>query len=205
MRTFAIFCFIFAFTACVDFKSDFPKTNYYKLTQSKTETGVGSKIPGTLLIKDVEFPGLYDTQFLIEYFDESKAKKYHYHKWLDRPQVIVTDFIRTRLNLFEAFSGSVIEPGSALYPDYVLETTILKFDAHNSEDSSFVEVSAKAVLYQKKRQSPETKNLLSEVFEANVLRTSNKISSIAPAYSKALSILTDNIAYKVQNTILELK
>lgn len=201
----AIILIMLTFSACIDIKSDFPKTNYYGLSQSSSETGVGSHIPGTLLLKDVKFPGQYDSQFLIESFEESKVKKYHYHKWVDLPSVLVTDFMRSRLNLFEAFSGSIVEPGSSINPDYILEINLLKFDAQNLRKDSYVEIAAKIVLYEKIKDKPETKTILSEVFEQKELRKSDRIESIAPAFSKAFSQLTDNIAYKVQNTILKNK
>jgi ABC-type uncharacterized transport system auxiliary subunit len=205
MKIFISILILLSLSACIDIKSDYPKISYYGLTQSKTETGVGSHIPGTLLVKDIKFPGQFDTQFIIENFEESKVKKYHYHKWADLPSVLVSDFVRARLNLFEAFTGSIIEPGSKVYPDYILEINYLQYDAVNKKNGSFVDLAAKIVLFKKIKDKPQTETILSEVFTNQTPRENDKIESIAPAFSKAISKITDEMAYVVQNKILEMQ
>lgn len=205
MRIIIIIVLIFQLSSCVDIIQQHPKTDYYSLKFYETDIGVGSQIPGTILIKDVEFPANLESIYLTSVSENSSIKKHHYHRWIDYPSVLVTDFIKSRFNSFEAFSGSVIGASSSIYPDYILEISIIKFDSYNTKAKNQVEISANVVLLHKTPESIETNVIFNKTFDETEAKEKMTANVIADAYSKALSRLIDNIAYDLQNTILKIE
>jgi hypothetical protein len=84
-----------------------------------------------------------------------------------------------------------------LAPDYTLELRLLQMDAYSSDkyenDSCFVEVALQAVFTKKPEQGAEPQIIISETFKNKVKRPNNLVTSIAPAFSKAFSDLSDMI------------
>lgn len=188
-------------SSCIRIKDKFPEIDYYTLRDMPTETGVGAKVKGSLLVRDVTLSQAYDTQYMYDNLPDGSIEKYHYHQWIGLPSTLISDFFYNRFNSYEAFSGGVIKDDSKLTPDYILELSVTKFDAVKAKNGGKVNVSITALLFKRESDRPNKTVIFNESYSLEINREDATAKSISKAFSKILSILSDKILVEIQEQV----
>ncbi len=198
-----------ACAGCVNLKDDYPEIAYYGLRQAPSNLARIDTVPGTLQIRDFSIASEYDTEHIIAMLDNGKLHRYYYHRWLTGFADMATDFFVKRFSARNAFAGGVVKSASVTPPDYILEGQVLEMHTRNSElkdpGKSYVNLSIKINLIRRASDKVETTVLLSKVYEQKENRLSGDVSTVAEAYSKAVSIIADQVLVDVQKSILKEK
>lgn len=197
-RLYPLFALIvLTITSCINIRTEYPQIDYYKLESVKSVISTDLKIDGVLQIRDCHPAENVDTDHLYATWDNKNVRKYYYHRWVSDFPSLLTDFFKQRYSELNIFKSGVVNSSTILAPDYTLELRLLKMDAYSSEkyekDSCFVEVSMQAVFSKKPDAGADPQVIVSETFTTKAKRPNNEVTSIAPAFSKAFSDLSDRI------------
>src|SRR3989339_987971 len=188
---------------CISLKSEYPEISYYRLSQEPININNGGGITGTLQIRNFSSSDQLNTEHIMAIWDETKIQNYYYHRWVSAPAELVTDFIIERMNNAKLFNGGVIKPNSLVIPDYILEGHLLDMIAHNTRDreldTNFIIISYQISLIKKEPLKTERNVLLNKLYTISVPRKNNEVSTVAPAFSRGMSKLSD----KMLNDIIE--
>lgn len=175
-------------SGCINLREDYPEIEYYELQASSTEPS-RIKVDGILQVRP--FGGsnvLSSRRFMVEK-STGGVDKYYYHRWSDDFQELFTWTVISRMSNQKLFTGGIVNQGTALLPNYILEGDILKLRIYNDEkdktDSSFVEMSVKITLQEFIPDSSGLKVIYTNVYDKRVARKSNKAPTIAPAVNIA--------------------
>jgi len=202
---FFLFAFIiFLFNSCISLRTDYPKTEFYRLEQDPLTLKNIGKIDATILVREVIPSAELESTSLMGIWDDGRIQRYNYHQWNSEIAPMVTDFIVKRLNLYSGFSGGVIKSTSSILPDYILETHLIDMMAYNSEkgnEGNYVFVSLQANLIRRIPLDTNKNIILSHVYSQKISRQNNSVKSIAPAFSTAFSLLTDKLLIDIQSAI----
>ncbi len=190
-------------TSCINIRTEYPKIDYYKLDSFKSVISTGLQIPGVLQIRDCYPAENVDTDHLYAMWDNKNIRKYYYHRWVSDFPSLLTDFFKQRYSQLNVFKSGVVSSSSILDPDYTLELRLLQMDAISSvkyeKDSCYVEVSMQAVFTKKPSKGADAQIIISETFKTQAKRPNNDVTSIAPAFGKAFSDLSDMIFVSFYN------
>ena len=194
---------VLTFTSCINIRTDYPKIDYYKLDSFKSIISTDLKIDGVLQIRDCYTAEDIDTDHLYAIWDNKNIRKYFYHRWISDLPSLVGDFFKQRYSQLNVFKSGVVNSSSILAPDYSLELRLLQMDAISSDkfedDSCFVEVTLQAVFSKRPIKGAEPQVIISQTFKTKAKRINNEVTSIAPAFSKAFSDLSDMIFVEFYN------
>lgn len=190
-------------TACINLRSDYMDITYYRLNQEKPKYPNIGSAEGVLQIRDLEIAEELDTERMLALRNEIEVEKYHYHRWIVDAGALATDFLVERFNNLSAFEGGVIGPSSILVPDYIMEGKLLEMIARNADPRSdfknSVYLSLKVAIIKRYPLESRTDIVLNKVYTKSVERPSDAVETIAPAFSKALSAIADEIMFDVQS------
>ncbi len=180
---------------CISLKSEYPEISYYRLSQEPIKINNSGNIDGTLQIRNFSSSDQLNIDNIMVILDEDKVQNYYYHRWVSAPADLVTDFIIERINNAKLFNGGVIKPNSLVIPDYILEGHLLDMIAHNTKDlesdTNFIIISYQISLIKKEPLKTERNVLLNKLYTISVPRKNNEVASIAPAFSRGMSELSD--------------
>lgn len=202
-----IFCVILTFTlvGCISIKTEYQPISYYRLTQKPTVLRNIETLPGTLLVRQVNIDGEYDSDKLLLLSSESQLQPYNYHRWATEVSELATNFIINRYANYKVFSGGVVGSNSMSTADYILENRITEMSAHNSEsvsrDSNFVELRMTTSLVQLNARKGEKSLLMQKTYSIINNRSDNLVTSIPSAYSSAFSSLCDEMLVDIMKAI----
>jgi ABC-type uncharacterized transport system auxiliary subunit len=192
-----LFCSIFYLQSCINIKSEYPPIEYYQLPEYPSILSKDMKLPASLQIRDCSSAEGIDSDHLFAIWDNGGIKRYFYHRWISDAPTLVNDFFKRRYSELNVFTNGIVNSSSLANPDYVLELRLLQMDCHSSnkheEDSSFVEVSMSATLSEISASASEKQIVLSQNFKTKVKRPDSEVKSIAPAFGKAFSELSDMV------------
>jgi ABC-type uncharacterized transport system auxiliary subunit len=195
-------------SGCINIKSDYPQVEYYMLNQEATTFKNTATIEGTLQIRNFAVNEQLESNYLLALKDDNSIQKYYYHRWITDLSSLTTDFIITRFNNLKAFTGGVIRASGMLTPDYILEGQILEFNARNVENSEkqkpYISVNIQVSLVKRIPFQTDIHLILNKVYSLKINRESNNVSTIAPAFSKAVSQITDILMNDIQESIARL-
>lgn len=187
---------------CISFKSEYPETSYYRLSQEPIKINNSGGIAGTLQIRNFSSSDQLNTEHIMAILDEERVQNYYYHRWVSAPAELVTDFIIERINNAKLFNG-VVKSNSLIIPDYILEGHIIDMIAHNTKerkpDTNYVIISYQISLIRKEPLKTERNVLLNKLYTISIPRKNNEVTSVAPAFSHGMSELSD----KMINDIIE--
>lgn len=192
--------------SCFSLKSNFQPTSYYKLVQKPTAVHVADTLPGTLYIRTFTTNEEYNNDHIVYYKEDSykdsvrQVDYYIYHRWLSEMPDMVTDFIANRYIEKNIFRQGIVQTGSSLMPDYILEGKVLEMIADNGSDASVL-VKLHISLVRFEPLSVERSVLLQRVYEARVPRAHTAPSSIATAYSTAFSDIADRMLADIASAV----
>ncbi len=195
---------IFLFYSCISIRTKYPQTEYYRLEQEALSLKNVGKIDATILIREVIPSAELESSNLMGIWDDGSIQRYNYHQWNSEIAPMVTDFIVKRLNLYSGFSGGAIKSSSSILPDYILESQLIDMMAYNSEKSSegnYVFISLQTNLIKRIPLDTNKNIILSQVYSQKISRQNNSVKSIAPAFSRAFSLLTDKLLIDIQSAI----
>ena len=202
LLTFTFFSLII--TSCINLREDYPEINYYGI---KSENIKPAKFKAEGLLQVRPFGGanlLSERRFLVE-TSEGKIDKYYYHRWSDDFQELFTWEVISQLSTDKYFTDGIVNQGTALIPDYILEGDILNLrifnDEDNREDSSFVELQVKINLISRKPSKSSINSLYTNVYSQRVFRESNRALTIAPAVTKAAEMIITHIGEDIVKEI----
>jgi ABC-type uncharacterized transport system auxiliary subunit len=194
-------------SSCLNLRVEYPEINYYRLTQfqGKFENmGLGN-IEGTLQIRNFDVSDQIDTEHLLAIWSETKVQKYYYHRWITNCADMTTDFIVSRYNSFRVFTGGVVQSGSIIVPDYIMEGQVLDMIAYNTDDKkkeNYVFLSMRISLLKKVSLNIDKKIILNKVFEVKYPRDNAAVENIPVAFSRALSQISDQMFLEIQEAII---
>ncbi|TAL67361.1 MAG: hypothetical protein EPN82_15440 [Bacteroidetes bacterium] len=193
------------FYGCISLKSEYPDISFYRLTQGPSKFRVGISNEGTLQIRNFSSSDQLGTEHIMAIWDEQKIQNYYYHRWISAPAELVTDFIIERINNSKLFKGGVIKPNSLLIPDYILEGHLLDMIAHNTHDNeldtNYVVISYQISLIKKEPLRAEKNVLLNKLYSISIPRENNQVATIAPAFSRGMSDLSDIMLNDINEAI----
>lgn len=188
---------IFITNSCINIRTPYPEISYYQLEQMQSVVSKSLDLDAVLQIRDVVPAEHICTDHLFAMWDNKNIRKYFYHRWVSDVPYLIGDFFKQRYSNFNSFKKGVVNSSSVLNPDYFLELRLLDFNCFSSDDdekdSTYVTVSMQAVFSKRDPDSSEPKVLMSQTFNTSAKRGNNDISSIAPAFSKAVSEISDLI------------
>jgi ABC-type uncharacterized transport system auxiliary subunit len=193
-------------SSCISLREEYPEIHYYRLTQTEENLqniGAGT-IEGTLQIRNFSVSDAIDTDHFLGISDDNTVQVYYYHRWIASASDLVTDFIVTRYNDLRVFTGGVVKPASILVPDYILEGQLIDMVAHNTNDNkspNYVYIALRISLIKKVSLSTDKKILINKVFTVKSPRKNNSVETIAPAFSMAVSQISDQMLFEIQNAI----
>ena len=180
------------FTSCISFKSEYPKTTYYRLEDKPVQKAAKSTLEG-LLVKPFTIDSEFDTDRMIVMANATEAQPLHYHRWTSEPQELVTAHITNRLQQSGFFTGGVFTPASSVVPVLQLEGRITEFLSRGTAQEGNV-VSLRIHCTVQRMDSLGRMNvILQKVYSQSVRRGNDASTSIAPAMSEAASALCDSL------------
>ncbi|MBI5324952.1 MAG: hypothetical protein HZB41_06735, partial [Ignavibacteriae bacterium] len=99
----------------------------------------------------------------------------------------------------------VVKPNSLVIPDYILEGHLLDMIAHNTRDrepdTNYVKLSIQINLIKKEPLKAERNVLLNKLYTISVPRNNNEVTTVAPAFSRGISELTDNMLIDITEAV----
>ncbi len=183
-------------TSCISIRSKYEPVNYYLLQQTPLLAGYTEKFPTQLIVREFRISSQYETEHLLA-FQRDGIKLYYYHRWLNMPNILVTDYLITRLNRHNVFSGGVHSFSTIAVSDYYLEGTINEFIAFNDEkrgsSENFVIISIQATFLKREKLKVADTVLFSNLYETKVFRKDNSVTNIADTFSRGLAEIADKI------------
>lgn len=201
---YAIFAItIIALSSC-SLRNDYPVISYYKLdSQPTSKINNASDIQASIMIRDVMVSTGNETDQIMATNDDGSIKKYFYHRWISDIPSLVTDFFRERYTKLGLFKEGIIKSASATVPNYILEVSLIEFSAFNTaKGSPYVEVTAVAsIIEYPKLSGGELQKVFTKKFTSKEYRQNTEVGNIAPAYSKALNTIADDIYLELFNFI----
>ena len=183
--------------SCISIKSEYPKIDYYRLTQDATSLKDLKKQDVTLQIRSFNVSQDIDTDHLLAQIGSNQIKVYYYHRWVTDVPSMVTDFFISRFSQYEIFKGSVVGTNTIAIPDYIVEGQVLDMIAYNSLNNepgtNSVVVTLKVNIIKYNALSIDKDIISSEIYTNRTYRSDNTASSIAPAFSKCFSLIGDMV------------
>lgn len=180
-----------AITGCVSLRSEYPKTTFYRL-DPKPAPEAAFMIPEGLLIKPFSIDSEFDTDHIITLVSATETQPLHYHRWASDPQELITAYITNRIQQMRMFTKGVFTPSSSVVPEYQLEGRITECLARNPPATPVNTVSLTIHLtLQRLDEKGQQTVVLQKVYSQSVQRSSDAASSIAPAMSEAVTLVTD--------------
>lgn len=189
--SFALLCV----SGCVNVKSDFPSIEYYRLKQIDNPNFNLGTINGLFQIRDFTISDELETGYLMALTDDTRIRRYYYHRWIGNCSEMITDFFVTRYNKMNAFSEGVVKSSSILLPIYIMEGQVLDMIARNTETAveggNYVSLSIKFNVIKVEPMNVEKPVILSKVYNTKIPRRDNSVTTIPIAYSQAFSEIAD--------------
>ncbi|MGQ9819746.1 MAG: ABC-type transport auxiliary lipoprotein family protein [Candidatus Kapaibacteriales bacterium] len=204
-KIFTILTFILL-QSCFSFKSVYPPIKYYYLQQEPFSFKSIAKIDVVLALEDFEFPyDILSTNQLQTKLPNNTVKRYFYHRWVESPNRLIMDFIIQRFNSVGAFFG-VVKLSSSIFPNFILKGQVLDFSAYSGNEKSednYVSISIRVWVVKLSSISDQNRIVFDNKYETKQPRLNSQIESIAPAFSKALSVLVDKMIFDIQSALVE--
>lgn len=199
-------CLMLLLQSCFSFKSDYPPIKYYYLKQEPFNFKNIAKMDVVLAFEDFDFPyDILSTNQLQVRLADNIVKKYFYHRWVESPKRLIIDFIIQRLNSAGAFVR-VVKLSSSTLPDFILKGQVLDFSAYSGGEKSeenYVSISIQIWVVKLGAISDENKIVFDKKYIIRQPRLNPKVESIAPAFSKALSVIVDKMLFDLQSAFVE--
>lgn len=185
-------------------RTEYPEIHFYKLNSyPESKIKESAVFDASLLIRDVMVSTGDETDQIMTTNEDGSIKKYYYHRWVSDIPSLISDFFRERYTKFGLFKGGISKSASAIIPDYILEITVLDFKSQNtSKGAPYVEVTVSAtVLAHPRGDAKPIEKLFTKSFSAREFRHSSEANAIAPAFSKALNVIADDIYLALYNFV----
>ncbi|MFC2129919.1 hypothetical protein ACFLSQ_00645 [Bacteroidota bacterium] len=196
-------------TSCISLRVEYPEIHYYRLSHHEgtfQNIGLGT-IDGTLQIRNFSVSDEVDTDHFLAIWGDTKVQRYYYHRWIANCADLITNFMLTRYNDLRVFTGGVVKPGSVIIPDYIMDGQVIDMVAYNGEDddkkANYVYISLRISLLKKVPLSTDKTILLNKIFTVKTARKNNSVETIAPAFSKAVSQISDKMLIEIQDAIIK--
>ncbi len=186
----------FTFNSCINFKSEYPEVEYYRLTQENSQFKRNLKIASSMQIRNFSINEEFDTEHLIAQNPDKSIQRYFYHRWSGDISSMVTDYFVTKLNEYDYFAEGVFKSNSIRLPDYILEGQVMELIANNNpekEGKNDVSISIRFSLLKRDYVSPDYKILFSKQYQIDVPRKDNGAKSIVPAFSVGFAQISDKL------------
>ena len=201
MRYLVVLIILITLQSCIklDFKNEYIEVDYYTLSQAEFKTVKDVKIDKSVMIRNFTIATEFDTEYLFEKKGENEIEIYHYHRWLDLPAPLFTDYLTKRFINSETFS-SVLKSGSFAIPDLIIEAHIVEFGGYqiNKQSYSFIKMNINVLKNNSKKDV-----LLSKMYEHIEPRKNKKASSIPEAMSLGISEISDKLIIDINESINE--
>jgi ABC-type uncharacterized transport system auxiliary subunit len=196
---------IFLLSSCFSIRTEYPRVEYYRLEQEQVSVKNIGKMPVTLMVKDFIPASELETSHLMALWDENRLQRYNYHLWNTDLASMLTDFIIKRYNTTGAFTGGVVKSSASISPDFIMECHLIDMMAYNFEKSgenkNYVFVSIQVNVFRRTPLDAKNNIILSQVYSQKVTRADNLVKTIVPAFSTAVSLMTDKMLIDVQAAI----
>lgn len=185
-------------------RTEYPDIHFYKLNSyPESKIKESAVFNASLLIRDVMVSTGDETDQIMTTNEDGSIKKYYYHRWISDIPSLLSDFFRERYTKFGLFKGGISKSASAIIPDYILEITVLDFKSQNtSKGAPYVEVTVTATFLAHPRDEVKPiEKLFTKTFSAQEFRQNTDANAIAPAFSKALNVIADEIYLALYNYV----
>lgn len=203
MKRFLLFALVLCgVSGCFSLRSEYQPMAYYRLAQQPVSVEDIGSIPGTLYVRTFTANEEFENNHIVYVRNTAQVDYYTYHRWISEAPELVTDFIASRYMQTGAFSDGVVQVGSSLMPEYVLEGKIIDMIANNGEPSN-VELKLQCTLIGMEPLQTKHTVLWQHVYEQKVQRPNSYAASIAEAYSDALSIIADQLLVDIARAVEE--
>jgi ABC-type uncharacterized transport system auxiliary subunit len=193
-------------TSCLSsLKNEYPDIKYYRLNQEPSTLKNQGKIKGVVQIRDFKLSNEIESDNITAQWNGDNVQKYYYHRWSTELSSLVTDFFVTRFNTNSYFSEGAVKSGSMIIPTYIVEGNILEMMAYSTDKkndkTNYVSVSVNIYVLKRIPLKTDIGILFNKVYNIKIPRADNLVESIPAAFGKALSQLSDNMLYDLQQAI----
>ncbi len=193
-------------SSCINLKDEYPDITYYSLNDIQSNISEIKQVDGALLIRNFSISSEFDTKHLLANWDSKRVQKYYYHRWISDISDMTTDYIFNRISKLKVFSNGAISSTSMIIPDYILEGQIINLAVNNTDllesGNNNAEIEIKINLIIRNKEIPGETTIFTQVYKEEVLRQNNLVTSIAPAVSRGISLISDKIAVDIKNAIV---
>lgn len=191
---------LFSTTGCISFKTEYPKTTYYRL-EDRSITPFTKTVSEGLLVKPFTIDSEFNTDRMIVMTNATEAQPLMYHRWTSEPQELITAHLLHRLQQSSFFSGGVFTPASTVTPVLQLEGHITECLARSTPEGNVASVRIHCTI-QKADATGKMSVILQKVYSQNIRRANDGAASIAPAMSEAVSTIGDELLADITKTLL---
>lgn len=185
--------------SCIEFKSDYPETTYYKLSEEDINLET-PKFDGGILIKDISLPTWVNIDYLTEYKENNIIERYYYHKWSNNLKSQVHNLIKNRLISQNNFSKGVVNFSSKNVAKYILEIDILDLVANDEDNGNLAYIKSNIKVYSNNNSVKEDL-LLNKVYKFEIERSDDELNSIPLDYGILLAKLTDTFLNDMKKAV----
>jgi|GEM_PF-3097984 len=185
--------------SCIEFKSDYPETTYYKLSEEDINLDT-PKFGGGILIKDINLPTWVNIDYLTEYKENNIIERYYYHKWSNNLKLQVHNLIKNRIITQNNFKKGVLNFSSKNVARYILEIDILDLVANDEDNGNMVEIKSNVKVFLNNNSVNEN-ILFNKVYKFEIERSDDELTSIPLDYSILIAKLTDAFLMDMKDAV----
>jgi len=195
---------LLSLNSCIEFKSDYPETTFYTLSQENINNDLPS-FDASILIKDIKLSSWINLDYLMEYKDNNIIERYYYHKWNNNLQSQIQNLIKNRLILQENFKNGLVHFSSTGKANYVIEIDVLDLKANTSvlEDIAYINANVKVysnfTIEKYHNELSKVQLILNKNYEFSENRKNDKIADIPLYFSNLIAKLIDNILIDIKS------
>lgn len=191
---------MFCTMGCISFKTEYPKTTYYRL-EDRAIVPFTKTVSEGLLVKPFTIDSEFNTDRMIVMANANEAQPLMYHRWTSEPQELITAHLTHRLQQSGFFGGGVFTPASTVTPMFQLEGHITECLARSTAEGNVVSLRVHCTV-QRADATGKMSVVLQKVYTQNVRRANDGAASIAPAMSEAVSAIGDRLLADVSKALL---
>lgn len=200
---------LFAFSSCINFKSEYPEIKFYRLHKEPSSLEKLERLDASIQIRNFTIADEYDTDRIIARYGDDRVQPYYYSRWIASFDDLATDFLVASFNESGKFKGGAIKSNTLLAPEFIIEGRVLHAYAYNTEkkesDTNFVECVINVNLLKRSEDKPGLEQLFNKNYSQKIIRKNSNSENIADAMSMAMSQISDMILVDLYSNIKRIK
>lgn len=184
--------------SCIGIPTDYPEIEYYTLSKIENSGNNNVKIEASVFVESVSIAHEYETVFITELLENNKIEKYHYHRWIQSPDILFKNYLNSYISRSNNFSEFYYSQTSNVIPNYIVKANIIEFEANRELKNVNVVINFVVI---KNNSNNSSSVILNKNYSKTIERESSKIKDIPNSLNKALYSSTDEFYNEFINLI----